>query len=551
MSRFIKIIAMFATVAVMVFFGCKTKTEKQENEKTSVFEQKLANYAVVSLTTDLSVLSQNERKMLPYFLQASRIIDEIFWAQVCGYDRLELCEKIDDEFQKRYIEINYGPWDRLDGMKPFVDEVGPKPLGAQFYPVNITYDEFQRLKDQQKFSQYTILRRNEFGKLITIPYHKAYEEKLVEVINLMNKAAELADNESFKNYLTLRAKALNTDKYFDSEVSWMKVKDNHLDFVIGPSEDSEDRLFWNKAVYGSLLLIKDKEWSERLERFTLLLPYLQRILPVENIYKSEMPGMRSDIGVYDAIYYSGNWNAGSKKIAITLPLDDQIHFQIGSRKLQFKNVMQAKFDKILKPISEIVIAAEQRHHVKFDAFFENTLFYEVSQSLGMKNTVNKTGTVKEALRDYHNIIEESKAEILSLFIVTNLHEMGQLKESELMDNYVTCVADIFRSVRFGISNNQGVANMIRFYYFLEKGAISRGGKTNTYFVDFDKMKKAMLELSKEILIIQGDGDFDKAQLLMREKGFIRDELHADLVKILKAKIPKDLVFNQGEEVLGI
>lgn len=535
----------------MVFFGCRTKTDAEKTEITSVFEQKFSNYSSVALTTELSVLSENERRVLPYLLQASRIIDEIYWAQVCRFDRQALCESIEDDYLKRYIEINYGPWDRLDGMKPFMEDIGPRPLGAQFYPEDMSYDEFQAMKDPEKFSQYTILRRNEFGNLITIPYNKAYEEKIAEVVHLLQKVAEISENEKFKKYLQLRAKALSNDLYFESEVAWMELKDNILDFVIGPIEASEDRLFWNKAVYGALILVKDEDWSEKLERFTLLLPYLQRVLPVNNIYKAEMPGMQSQIGVYDAIHYSGNWNAGSKKIAVTLPLDDQIHFQIGSRKLQFKNVMQAKFEKILKPISEIVIAPEQRHHVKFNAFFENTLFYEVSQSLGMKNTVNRKGTVKDALKDYHSIIEESKADILSLFVVTNLHEMGQLKESELMDNYVTSVADIFRSVRFGIANDQGVANMIRFYYFLEKGAIQRDNKTSTYLVDFEKMKNAMLELSKEILVIQGDGDFESAGSLVNNKGFIREELHADLIRIMRARIPKDIIFEQGEEVLGI
>jgi hypothetical protein len=551
MSRLIKCIVMFAGVAGMIFYGCKTKTDAEKAEVSSVFEQKLSSYASFTLTTELSVLSENERRILPYLLQASRIIDEIYWAQVCRFDRQTLCEDIEDEFLKRYIEVNYGPWDRLDGMKPFIEDIGPRPLGAQFYPEDMSFDEFQAMKEPQKYSQYTILRRNEFGSLISIPYHQAYEEKITEVVNLLQGAAEISENEEFKKYLLLRAKAMSTDQYFESEVAWMEMNDHILDFVIGPIEASEDRLFWNKAVYGALILVKDEDWSEKLERFTLLLPYLQRVLPVTNLYKAEMPGMQSQIGVYDAIYYSGNWNAGSKKIAVTLPLDDQIHFQIGSRKLQFKNVMQAKFEKILKPIGEIVISPEQRKHVKFNAFFENTLFYEVSQSLGMKNTVNRKGTVKDALRDYHSIIEESKADILSLFVVTKLHEMGQLEDSELMDNYVTSVADIFRSVRFGIANDQGIANMIRFYYFLEKGAIQRDNKTNTYFVDSEKMKNAMLELSKEILVIQGDGDFESARSLVNDKGYIRDELHADLIRILRARIPKDIIFEQGEEVLGI
>jgi hypothetical protein len=282
-----------------------------------------------------------------------------------------------------------------------------------------------------------------------------------------------------------------------------------------------------------------------------LLPGLQKDLPVEQKYKAETPGMDSDMNVYDAIYYGGDCNAGSKTIAINLPNDERVRENKGSRKLQLKNSMQAKFDKILVPISELLIAEDQRQHVKFDAFFENTMFHEVAHGLGLGNTVDKSNTVREALKDTYTSIEESKADILGLWCVYRLNEMGELGEKEMMDNFVTFMAGIFRSVRFGAASAHGKANMMRFYYFQEKGAFERDETTGTYRVNFEKMKQAMLDLSETVLTIQGDGDYEKAKQMIEEKGFIREALQSDLDRINEAGIPRDIVFEQGAEVLGL
>jgi hypothetical protein len=330
----------------------------------------------------------------------------------------------------------------------------------------------------------------------------------------------------------------------------MEMKDNTLDFLVGPIEDTEDRLYYTKAAYQSMLLIKDKQSSKDLEKYSLLTQYLQKNLPVDAKYKKEVPGDLSDIMVYDVLYCSGNWNSGSKKIAITLPFDGQVQLEVGSRKLQFKNVIEAKFDKILVPISESLIDEDQLKHVKAKAFFDNTMFYEIGSALGIKNTINNKGSVREALKDQNNVIAECKNDILSLFFVTKLHEMGEMNGSDLMDNYVTYMADVFRSVRFGISNDQGVANMIRFYYFEEKGAFTRN-KKGKYCIDFENMREAMLSLSEEILTIQGDGNYEAAKKLVDEKGFIRDDLLNDLYRLQKENIPKDIVFVQGIKEFGL
>src|SRR6056297_732106 len=545
-----KIIVLCLLSFPLLFISCKNRTEKQQPQKQTKIDKLLANYAEVKLKTDLSGLTENQKSMLPLLFEAAKIIDELYWIQTCG-NKEKFLNSIDNEKVRKYFYINYGPWDRLNGMQPFIDGVGAKPDGANFYPADMTYQEFDDFDDLKKYDTYTLLRRNEVGGLKTVPYHEAYRNKLVKIAGLMEQAASLAEDGEFKNYLLERAEALLTDDYYQSNIAWMMMKDNIVDFIVGPIEDNDDRLYYSKTSYQSMVLIRDVESSKALEKYSLLVPYLQKNLPVDEEYKTETPGALSDIMVYDVIYCSGNWNAGSKKIAITLPRDGRVQLEVGSRKLQFKNVMEAKFEKILKPIAHLLIEKDQRKHVKFDAFFQNTMFYEVGSALGLKNMVTQKGPVRDGLKDQYNVIEECKNDILSLFFLTKLHEMGELQETDLMDNYVTYMADIFRSVRFGISNDQGVANMIRFYYFQEKGAFTRNNKLGTYKIDFEKMQKAMLQLAEEILLIQGDGNYDAAKKLVEQNGYIRDELLDDLYRIQKENIPKDVVFEQGLDVLGL
>jgi hypothetical protein len=541
-----KLLIISVILSSFLFIQCSQSKKDDGQKPQTKIEKLLSNYAEVKLETDLSILDENQKEMLPILFEAAKLIDELYWAQTCP-QRDEIKNSIQDEKVLKYFKINYGPWDRLNGMEPFVEGVGKRFDGANFYPTDMSYQEFNEFADLKKYSSYTLVRKNELGSLITVPYHEAYKAKLVKIAELMNKASEKAQDPAFKKYLKLRAKAMLTDEYYKSNIAWMEMKDNLIDFIVGPIEDTEDRLYYTKTSYQSMILVKDKEFSRNLEKYSKLLNYLQEELPVEDKYKTEVPGDLSDIMVYDVINCAGYWNTGGKRIAITLPIDGQVQLEVGSRKLQFKNVMEAKFDKILKPISELLIVDDQLDHVKAKAFFENTMFYEVGSALGIKNTINGKGTVRDALKEQHNVIAECKNDILSLFFVTKLYEMGQMNGSDLMDNYVTYMADVFRSVRFGISNDQGVANMIRFYYFEEMGAFTRDKKSGKYRIDFDKMKEAMLKFSDEILVIQGDGNYEAAKKLVDEKGFIRDELLNDLYKIQHERIPKDVVFIQGLE----
>jgi len=329
------------------------------------------------------------------------------------------------------------------------------------------------------------------------------------------------------------------------------MKTNPIDLVIGPIETYEDQLFGYRAAYESYVLVKDLDWSKRLAKYIAYLPELQKGLPVADEYKQEVPGTDSDLNAYDVIYYAGHCNAGSKTIAINLPNDEQVQLAKGTRRLQLKNAMKAKFDAIMLPISEQLIATDQRQFVTFNAFFTNTMFHEVAHGLGIKNTLDGKGTVRNALKETASSLEEGKADILGLYMVSKLYESGAISEGKLMDNYVTFLAGIFRSVRFGASSAHGKANMVRFNFFKEKGAFSRNEETGLYRVNFDEMTVAINELSNLILTLQGDGNYQGVVDLLANQGVIGPQLAKDLSRLQSANIPVDIIFDQGKSQLGL
>ncbi len=341
-----------------------------------------------------------------------------------------------------------------------------------------------------------------------------------------------------------------TDDYLESDMAWLDVKNNNVDLVIGPIENYTDGLFGYKAAHESFILIKDKDWSDKLSKYATFLPQLQKELPVDPIYKAETPGSDADLNAYDVVYYAGDCNMAGKTIAINLPNDERVQLEKGTRKLQLKNAMKAKFDHILVPIANELISKEQQQYITFDAFFSNTMFHEVAHGLGIKNTINGKGTVRHALKEQYSALEEGKADILGLYLVTKLHEMGEFTETDLMDNYVTFMAGIFRSVRFGASSAHGKANMVRFNFFKEKGAFAKN-EDGTFSIDLDKMIAASEELTQIIFKIQGEGDYDAAKQLIEDMGMIKPELQSELDKLSEAGIPVDIVFEQGPELLGL
>ena len=506
----------------------------------------LTRYATVPLRADLDGLNADERRALVLMIRAAEIMDSLFWYG----DKEALLASIQDPALRDFAMINYGPWNRLDGNRPFLPGYGDKPLGANFYPKDMTREEFEAWDQPGKDGLYSYVRRNPDGALMLVPYSVMHRDKLEEAAGLLREAATLVGDEALTRYLELRAAALLSDEYQASDMAWMDMKDNRIELVIGPIETYEDRLFGYRASFEAFVLIKDMDWSQRLARFAALLPELQRGLPVPAAYKAEAPGSDADLNAYDAIYYAGDANAGSKTIAINLPNDEQVQLEKGTRRLQIRNSMRAKFDAILVPIADHLVAEDLQRHITFNAFFSNIMFHEVAHGLGIKNTLDGRGTVRQAMREHGSALEEAKADVLGLYMITELFERGELEEGELLDHYVTFLAGLFRSVRFGASSAHGRANMIQFNYFSERGAFARG-EDGRYRVDLERMQTAVAELAGRILVLQGDGDHAGAGALLASHGVVRTELAEDLARINAAGIPVDVVFEQGLSVAGL
>ncbi len=551
MKSRLKLILIPAFLITAGLYSCSNSETNGEGSKDSLeayVSERLPIYAKVRLTTDIRKLTENQRQVLPLLIQAAQIMDDLFWQQAYP-QRDSLLATIKDEKTKQFVLINYGPWDRLNGNKPFASGIGPKPEGSGFYPADMTKEELESSDVKDKKGLYSMIRRDSTGKLYSIPYHIYFKEGLKKASDLLKKAAEISDEPQLKKYLSLRAEALVTDNYNPSDYAWMDMKDNGLDIIIGPIENYEDALFNARAAFESYVLVKDREWSQRLEKYVSMMPELQKGLPVEAKYKNETPGTGSQLAAFDVVYYAGDGNSGGKTIAVNLPNDEIIQQKKGTRRSQLKNAMRAKFDKIMIPISEELIDREQQKHLNFDAFFANVMFHEVAHGLGIKSTVTGKGFVREALQEQSSWLEEGKADILGLYMVTSLLKKGELN-GDIKNYYTTFMAGILRSVRFGASESHGKANMLCFNFFNEKGAFERTGE-GRYKVNYEKFASAMNELSKQILTLQGNGDKAAVEKVQKEMALIHPELKSDLDRLSKKGIPVDVVFEQGADVLGL
>lgn len=544
-----KLVLSIMAFSMLASVGCKNKTVEEE-PKVSPLQEKVDEYAPFTLTTDLSVLSEKEKLLIPIFIQIAEIMDDLYWEQTYGLDNRAALDTLSDPAMKEFAMLQYGAWDRLNSETPFIPGVGAKPKGANFYPKDMTEAEFDALKDPAKTSQYTVIRRDEQGALKVVPYHEAYATQLKKVDELLGQAIDLAEDPGMKKYLTERRKAFQTDDYLASDMAWMDMKSSKLDFVVGPIENYEDALYGYKTAYEAFILVKDVEWSGKLAKYVKMLPALQKQLPCDTKYKKEVPGTESDLNVYDVVYYAGDCNSASKTIAINLPNDERVHLKKGARRLQLKNAMNAKFEKIMKPIANMTIAADQLDNVKFDAFFSNVCFHEVAHGLGVKNTVNGKGTVRSALKNQYSAWEEAKADICGLFLTQTLIENGEITGITVEDAYVTYIAGIFRSVRFGATEAHGIANMMCFNFLQDHGAFTRNAN-GKYTVNVEKAKIAMAQWATLILRVEGEGDFEYAQKYASENGVIRTDLKKDLDNISAAKIPVDIRYDQGLKALGL
>jgi hypothetical protein len=544
---------VFAAVMYLLLFSeaAVNGSGGMDSRESADIQARMAKYAVVQLAPDLSGLTAKEREVVKLLIEAAKTADEVFWKQaspdaVALRDKLSKSSNPADAIVYKFLVANYGPYDRLDDNKPFYVH-DAKPLGAGFYPSDLTRQEFENYvkshpKEKEALtSPYTVVKWKNDENLEAVPYSTAYAAENKKIIDLLRKAAGLIDNPSFKAYLTAKADDFAKNNFYKSDTLWLKVKDSKLDLVIGPTEVYEDALFNYKAAYEAFVMLKDEEASRKLEIYNEHRTNLEGNLPVPADYKKEYAGLSSPLAITQLIYIGGDSNSGAKTIAFNLPNDEKVREETGSKKMLLKNVLDAKFDKILVPIADILMDPGLKKYISREAFSTNVLMHEFSHAFGLNYTVKDPKlTVKAALGHQYSAIEECKADVLGLFNQSYFAEKGIINDQQLKEYYATFIASIFRSVRFGAADAHGVANMIQFNYLQENGAIKFNPESGKYDIDFDKIGNGIREISHMILTIQGDGDAAAADNLIKKYGVMSSELKKNLESL--KDLPVDIIF---------
>jgi hypothetical protein len=510
----------------LIFMGCEKQTEQtEESKQMTMVEETIAKFAPTELNYDSSSLDERQKMVVKKLYEASKIMDEIFLEQVYSKnDQIKAdLMKQDTKQAKQELElfnIMFGPFDRLEHDAPFIG-TEKKPLGANFYPEDMTKEEFENWikanpNDEKSFtSEFTVIRRKE-GKLVSIPYSEYWKVKLTEASKLLKEAAEYADNPTLKKYLNSRADAFLSNDYYQSDMDWMDLKDHAIEIVIGPYEVYEDGLFNYKASFESFLTIKDPIESKKLDVFKQYLRDMEIHLPIPDQYKNFDRGSESPLAVVNEIFTAGDTKAGVQTLAFNLPNDERVRKAKGSKKVMLKNVSQAKYDKLLLPIAKIVLESDQLQYVTFDAFFTHSLMHEMSHGIGPGyiKVDGRDTEVRKELKETYATLEECKADILGMTNNVFMIEKGVFPATFENETWVTFLAGTFRSVRFGINEAHGGGNAIIYNFLIEKGAYEYNETTQKVKVNFEKIGPAMEELANIILMIQAKGDYQGAKDLI-------------------------------------
>lgn len=534
---------LLAILILIIFGSCENNQKISHTDKSFSSNNILKE---IRLEADLEQYTTEQKQMIKLFIKASKYIDSIFFYEnLDNFD--EVFSKIDDPaLQKKFID-NFGLWDRLNENKPFIKGYESKPLGGNFYPVDLTKEEFQNFDDNCKNSHYSFIRRDENRNLICIPYHIQLKKYNDSITSILLRASELCESENFKEYLIQRVADIQTDNYIKSDSLWVRLQDNSIDFIIGPTQIFDDNLFNLKAEHQSFILLKDEVWTEKMHRYNKWLKFLQKAIPVPEEYRAEEPGSNTSISVYDIIYYGGSGKAGGALISTVLPLESETQISQGVKNLQFKNIVALKFKEILQPISKIVLTDIQEEYISKDAFVLNAILYEMANSLGIKNTIDNNGTVREALNDYFTIADYLKSYSLSLFLAEKLYEVNEI-DNDLRDNYFTFVVNLFRLIRFGLNNDYAISNLVCYNYLVENKAITYDNDSHI-IINFDKIRPTIEQLIKDIIILQGNGDYEGVKNFIESRNYVDIYLYNIITIINEEKIPTDITILQGEDVI--
>jgi len=519
-------------------------------QKIETVKSQMAKLAPVKIGFDASQLDENQKKALKLIVKAAKYMDRIFLNQVYTNNEtlkedLKKDKNPDYSILKNYFKINFGPFDRLANNLAFINLEEKKPAGANFYPVDMTKEEFEahiknHPEDEKSFiSEFTLIRRKE-RHLFSIPYSDAYRNLLEPSAKLLKEAAILIENPSLKKYLNSRADAFLSNDYYQSDIDWVLLKDHDIEIVIGPYEVYEDELFGYKAAFESFITLVDQEESKKLAVLGKYVDEMEKQLPIEDKYKNFNRGKSSPIVIVNEVYTSGDTKAGIQTTAFNLPNDERVRESTGSKKVMLKNIARAKFENCWIPIVKEVLAQSDLPFISFDSYFNHVLMHEIAHGLG-PGIITKNGkstTVNKELKELYSTIEEAKADIVGLYCFQYMIEKGIFPEELQKNIYVTYLGGIFRSIRFGINAAHGGGNAIQMNYILEKEGFLVNKKTGRFEVNTEKIRSAVKQLAHDLLMIEALGDYSKAKELITKYKQISPPLQRALTAV--SHVPVDI-----------
>ena len=542
-------------LVVNVFASQRRRGAQVTPSEATSLNEKIRRFAPTPLTANTAQLSPGDRKALQKIIAAAKYYDALYLRQIWSGNeallkKLEADKSLLGRLRLHYFMINKGPWSQLDDNEPFIEGVPRRPPQANFYPADITKDEFNSWlntltpdeKEKATGYFYTI-RRGSNGKLKTVPYSEEYREFLDPAARLLREAAALTSNRTLKDFLNKRAAAFASNDYYDSDVAWMDL-DAPIDVTIGPYETYEDELFGYKAAFEAYVTLRDDAETGKLKRFSQYLQEIEDHLPIDPKYRNPKLGAASPIRVVNEVFSSGEGNSGVQTAAFNLPNDERVVKEKGSKRIMLKNVQDAKFNKTLIPISRVVLDPAQQRDLAFDAFFTHILTHELMHGLGPHNiTVNgEQTTVRKQLKELYSAIEEAKADITGLWALQYLIDKGVVDKSMERTLYTTNLASMFRSVRFGINEAHGRGVAMQFNYLTDEGAIKFDETAGTFSIDPAKVKQAVRKLTSELLTIEAEGSYAKAKAILDKYAVIRPPMKSAMDKLKSVPVDIEPIF---------
>ena len=520
-----------------------------------------ARFAPVDLTADVSPLPANERQALAKLVQAARVMDALFLRQVWAGNETMLLDLGRDQSQLgrarlHYFLINKGPWSRLDHDEVFIPGAPPRPEQANFYPAGATKQEVEAwitsLPEAERTRAtgfFTTIRRTPEGRLTAVPFSLEYQGELAIAAGLLREAAALTKEPTLKNFLEKRAAAFVSNDYYDSDVAWMELNAS-IEPTIGPYEVYEDEWFNYKAAFEAFITLRDDEETKKLERFGAELQDIEDNLPIDPRYRNPKLGGMAPIRVVNTVFSSGDANRGVQTAAFNLPNDERVVAEKGSKRVMLKNNQEAKFNRVLVPISKVALSARDQQTVAFDAFFTHILMHELMHGLGPHNisVSGRSTTVRQELKEQYSAVEEAKADVSGLFALQFLVDRGKLDKKFEQTMYTTYLASMFRSIRFGINEAHGRGVIVQLNYFLDNGGITVS-PDGTFAVNAARIKQNVIELTRDLMTMQAVGDYDASKGMFEKLAVIRPPVKAILDRLTSVPVDIEPRFVTAEQLL--